>query len=125
MTDILKQTHYWLNQSDSDLETAQLLLNNSRILHSLFSCHLAIEKAIKAKVVVSTNDFAPKSHNLFYLTEKAKLTLPDEYEALCGTLMKYQLEGRYPDFEPEVPAELKAADIFAKTSEFQEWLKIK
>lgn len=125
MTDLQKQTQYWLEQSDSDLETAEILLKNGRILHSLFFCHLAIEKAIKALVVDSTEDFAPKSHNLFFLTEKAKLSLPDEFEALCGTLMKYQLEGRYPDFEPVVPSKDRASEILAETIEFQKWLKKK
>ena len=125
MKDVQKKNKYWLQQSDSDRETAELLLKNGRILHSLFFCHLAIEKAIKAIVVVSTEDFAPKSHNLFFLTEKAKLLLPDEFETLCGTLMKYQLEGRYPDFEPDIPSKDRASEIFAKTIEFQKWLKNK
>jgi len=42
------QVLYWVNGSDSDLETSKLLLDNGKILHSLFFCHLSVEKLIKS-----------------------------------------------------------------------------
>lgn len=101
------QVLYWVNGSDSDLETSKLLLDNGKILHSLFFCHLSVEKLLKALVVKHTGDFAPKSHNIFFLAEKAKIELPDEFDNLSGILMKYQIEGRYPEYKPEIPDKQK------------------
>ncbi|MBE2227880.1 MAG: HEPN domain-containing protein [Ignavibacteria bacterium] len=55
-----KQVEYWISGADSDLDTAKLLLENNKILHGLFFCHLSIEKAIKAVIVQSTAEFALK-----------------------------------------------------------------
>jgi HEPN domain-containing protein len=98
-----KQIAYWIEGAKNDLDTAELLVNNGKILHGLFFCHLTIEKAIKAFVVKETKEVPPRSHNLIYLSEKANLLLNEEFTIFVGVLMKYQLEGRYPDYQPEVP----------------------
>ncbi len=64
---------------------------------------LVIEKGVKAHVVKSTLEIAPKSHNLIYLSEKAGLTFSEDDEIFLGVLMKYQLQGRYPDYNPTLP----------------------
>ncbi len=71
--DINKQIKYWRDSAEEDISTAEILANKDRFLHALFFCHLSIEKIIKAHVVKSTNEIPPKSHNLFLLSEKAKL----------------------------------------------------
>ena len=68
---VKKQIDYWIRTSTDDLETAELLISNSRFLHGLFLCHLCIEKAIKAHVVKTTNSTPPRVHNLSFLLEKA------------------------------------------------------
>ncbi len=67
-----------------------------------------IEKAIKAHVVKKINEIAPRSHNLIYLSEKANLEFSDDNEIFLGILMKYQLQGRYPDYNPIIPEKSKA-----------------
>jgi HEPN domain-containing protein len=94
---------YWLKGAEEDLLTANLLIREKRILHGLFFCHLVIEKAVKANIVKVTGDIAPRSHNLVYLSEKAGLTYNDEDQMFLGVLMKYQLQGRYPDYNPFIP----------------------
>ena len=42
-----------------------------------------------------------------------------------GILMKYQLEGRYPDFNPDIPHIDKAKEFLEKTNELYIWLKKK
>jgi len=86
---IKKQIEYWINTSIDDLETAELLIRNSKILHGLFLCHLCIEKAIKAHVVKSTNNIPPRVHNLSFLVEKTNLELSESQLLLCDTLMYY------------------------------------
>ncbi|MFP4047504.1 MAG: HEPN domain-containing protein [Bacteroidales bacterium] len=104
MINVDKQIKYWINSSESDIETAELLLNNKKILHGLFFCHLAVEKAIKAHVVKNTLEVPPRTHNLLFLSEKAKIQWSEDQEIFLGILMKYQLEGRYPDYNPAVPS---------------------
>ena len=100
MIDLNKQIQYWTEGAEEDLLTAELLIREKRFLHGLFFCHLVIEKAIKAHVVKASKDFAPRSHNLIYLSEKANLVFDNETEIFLGILMKYQLHGRYPDYKP-------------------------
>ena len=67
MIDINKQIDYWVKGAYNDIETSELLLAGKKYVESLFFYHLSIEKILKALVVKSTNQMAPKSHNLIYL----------------------------------------------------------
>ena len=115
MVDIEKQIEYWKTGSYDDLETAKILVEKDRFLHGLFFCHLVIEKIIKAHVVKLTNDLAPRSHNLIYLSEKSNLLFNEDDEIFLGILMKYQLQGRYPDYNPIVPEKVIIMDYLHKT----------
>ncbi len=123
--DIQKQIDYWINSAEDDIVTANLLIQEKRTLHGLFFCHLVIEKAIKALFVKVTEEVAPRSHNLIYLSEKAELDFDDETQIFIGILMKYQLQGRYPDYNPIVPDKIRADEYFNKTKELLQWLKMK
>ena len=125
MINIQKQVDYWFNCAFDDLESAKVLINNKRYLQGLFFCHLVIEKAIKAIVVKCTSDIAPRSHNLLYLSGIAGLTLVEEDEVFLGILMKYQLQGRYPDYQPTIPGEEKVSNYLSKTETLLLWLKQK
>ncbi len=122
MTDIQKQIDYWINGAKDDIKTAEILIKKNRLLHGLFFCHLVIEKAIKARVVKVTKEIAPRSHNLIFLSEKAELNLDNEKDIFLGVLMKYQLQGRYPDYNPEIPGIEKVKNYLIKTKELLQWL---
>jgi HEPN domain-containing protein len=123
MIDKKKQIEYWTKGAEDDLLTAELLIREKRILHGLFFCHLVIEKAIKAHVVRTSGEIAPRSHNLIYLSEKTDLKFDDDKEIFLGILMKYQLQGRYPDYNPVLPDNLKVNEYFEKTKTLLQWLK--
>jgi len=57
MIDTNKQIDYWVKGAFSDIETAELLLTGKKYVKSLFFCHLAIEKILKALVVKNTCQF--------------------------------------------------------------------
>ena len=97
-----KQIDYWKNGAVNDLETAELLISGKKYIEGLFFCHLTIEKIFKALVVGKTNQLAPKTHNLNYLYELSGVKASDEDTSFLSVLMKYQLEGRYPDYNPKV-----------------------
>jgi len=123
MINVKKQIEYWISSSASDIETAELLIKNIKIINGLFFCHLVLEKAIKAHVVKSTKQIPPKSHNLIFLLEKTKLEIKPDDEIFFGLLMRYQLQGRYPDYEPIIPNRLKAEEYLNKTKRIFKWLK--
>jgi len=125
MISIDKQVEYWFNSALDDLESAKLLILNNRVLHGLFFCHLVIEKAIKAIVVKETKEIAPRSHNLLYLAEIANITFAEEDEVFLGILMKYQLQGRYPDYQPNVPGIDRVNVYLIKTESLLSWLQQK
>ncbi len=123
--DIGKQIEYWINTAKSDLDTAELLIRESRLIHGLFFCHLAIEKGLKAHVVKATGNIPPKSHNLIYLLDLSNIEFGERFENSLGILMKYQLEGRYPDYNPVIPAKDKVFEYLNKTKEMLIWIERK
>ncbi len=123
--DIRRQIEYWINTATDDLQTAELLIENKKILQGLFFCHLCIEKAIKAHIVSFTTEIPPKSHNLLFLIGKTNLEISDDDKDFCGILMSYQLEGRYPEYYPESPSKITAFEYLSRTKTFQSWLKAK
>ncbi|MEN8250522.1 MAG: HEPN domain-containing protein [Bacteroidota bacterium] len=125
MINIGKQIEYWITSAKSDLDTAELLIHEYRYTHGLFFCHLAIEKGFKAHVAKTTNQMPPKSHNLIYLLDLAKITICEQDEDFLGVLMKYQLEGRYPDYNPVIPSETKVTDYLNRSKALLIWLERK
>lgn len=120
-----KQIEYWINTAKSDLDTAELLIREFRYTHGLFFCHLTIEKGLKAHVVKTTGAFAPKSHNLLYLLDMAEIKVREQDEIFLGILMKYQLEGRYPDYNPHIPSKEQVSDYLNRTKVLLTWLERK
>ncbi len=125
MIDTDKQVEYWIHGAIDDLKSAKILIESNRLLHGLFFCHLVIEKAIKALVVKQTKELAPRSHNLLYLSEKIELKFNEDEEIFLGILMKYQLQGRYPDYNPNIPTRTTVATYLEKTKTLLTWLQKK
>ena len=71
---------------------------------------MSIEKIIKALVVKQTENIPIRSHDLFYLIGIAKIDIAEEQSDFMQILMKYQLEGRYPEFYPKAPSDDKIND---------------
>jgi len=125
MIDIDKQTEYWQAGAENDIETAGILIANKKYVEGLFFCHLGIEKILKALVVKETRQIPPKSHNLNYLRELTKIDVTEEQQLFMAVLMKYQLEGRYPDCYPKSPSIKIVNDYLCKTKELQQCLRQK
>jgi len=123
MIDIQKQIGYWRDQAVSDMETAEILIKKKKFLHGLFFCHLSIEKILKAHYSKIKKEIPPKTHNLNYLTENSDLVLSPDQVNFLGILMKYQLEGRYPENTISSPSVKTVEEYLSKTKELFEWLK--
>jgi HEPN domain-containing protein len=125
MINIDRQIEYWRSGSESNLETSAVLFANAKTVEGLFFCHLAVEKMIKALVVKETADIPPRTHDLFRLAEIAGVQLSDSFIALCQVLMRYQLEGRYPDYQPVNPDKRTALTFLSETKILIEWIRKK
>lgn len=121
MITVAKQIDYWRTNSDKDIDTATLLIDAKKYTEGMFFCHMSIEKIIKAHVVKKTEQIPPKTHDLFYLANIAKIEFSESQSDMMNILMKYQLEGRYPEYYPRVPSSEKIIEYLTKTKELLQW----
>jgi len=117
-----KQIEYWISTAESDIETAEILIEKDKLLHGLFFCHLTIEKALKAHYVKTNKKLAPKTHDLIYLSINANIQMDEKYQLYLASMMKYQLEGRYPEYKISIPAKVEAENYLNQTKELLKWL---
>jgi len=118
-----KQIEYWRAGSDEDFAAAESLLEKGHLRHSLFFCHLALEKMLKGHVAQRTRQIPPRIHNLVRLAEIANLKLEPEPREFLREFNLYQSEGRYPDFSPVSIDVSLAREEISKTREMLRWLK--
>jgi HEPN domain-containing protein len=116
----------WLDSAEYDLETADQMFKTGRYIYAVFMCHLALEKALKAKVQEITGKTPPKTHNLMRLVDLAQLSLDEEMGRYLSKLSNLSIPTRYPeDFQKLVEAftKDKTEDIFLKAKEVYQWIK--
>jgi HEPN domain-containing protein len=101
--DVAAQIRYWRDSSSDDLDAARTLLNAGKVRQAGFFVHLAVEKAVKARIVAATQDLPPRSHDLLFLTQRAGINLTDAQRDFAGRIQVYCLEGRYPTELPPMP----------------------
>jgi HEPN domain-containing protein len=124
MINITRQIEYWRNTAENDIETAAILITSGKYVEGMFFCHLSIEKIIKSLVVKQTENIPVRSHDLFHLIEIAKIDITEEQSDFMQILMKYQLEGRYPEFYPNAPSPGKINDYLNKTKNLLQCFKM-
>ncbi|MCD4813186.1 HEPN domain-containing protein [bacterium] len=117
----------WQEQANYDLETANSMLESSRYLYVLFCCQQAIEKILKAVIVVKKNEMPPRSHQLIRLAEFAEITLEEDSADFFRELSNYYIHSRYPD-TLEIAGELldrtQTEKVLVKSKEVFQWLKL-
>lgn len=112
-----KDVKSWVDASRYDLETAKSLLKSRRYLYVLFMCQQAIEKILKARATVKTQEFPPRIHNLARLGELAALEFSEEERRLLERLSLYYLQSRYP---PEIQALAKKVSRLIAVSHLEQ-----
>lgn len=126
MDDLEKIIAYWREHAQYDLDTADSLYSGGRFPYSLFMCHLAIEKMLKAIIVETTGEHAPYTHNLRELAKRSGRTFSDEDATLLFEINEFNMEARYPDWKDAFYE--KATNAFTKkyldeTQRLFIWLK--
>ncbi|MEW6376428.1 MAG: HEPN domain-containing protein [Thermodesulfobacteriota bacterium] len=121
-----KEVKNWLDSAQYDLETAEHTFKAKRYIYTIFMCHLALEKILKAKVEEITGKTPPKTHNLRYLVKLSGLEPPDEMFNFLSKLSNVSIPTRYPDDFEELRRSYnrKAAKTYlSQTKEAFEWIK--
>jgi HEPN domain-containing protein len=122
MIDISKQITFLRDGAFEDFEVARELISNKRARHALFFVHLAVEKMIKAHVCKTTNDIAPRIHNLTRLSEVTSLVFEQHYKDILAELNSFNIEGRYPDSNFIPVSQEEALDYLNRAGEVFNWL---
>ena len=121
-----KEVKNWVDSAQYDLETAEHIFNADRYIYTIFMCHLALEKALKAKVEEITAKTPPKTHDLEYLVGLAGLSPDEDMEKFIVELSNLSVVTRYPgDFERMRTdfSQKRAELILTKTREAFQWIK--
>jgi HEPN domain-containing protein len=123
VTDIPKQTEYWLKSAEEDIEVGRNLVKSGKIRHGMFFIHLATEKVLKACVCKSQSKTPPKIHNLVNLYRLAGLEANIERQDALEAINRFCLEGRYPEEWPAIPDKKEAQRYLKIAEEIIKWLK--
>ncbi len=116
----------WLDSAQYDLDTAEYMFKTGRYIYTVFMCHLALEKVLKAKVEEVTDRAPPKTHDLEYLLELAKLSPDEDTERFIVEVTNLSTVTRYPrDFRRILKdfSQKRARFILKKTKEVFQWIK--
>jgi len=94
-----KTTKYWLDSSDEDFETMNVLFESKRHTWTLFIGHLMIEKLLKAYFVQTKKTHPPFIHNLIRLSELSNLPISEEQKIDLATITAFNINARYDDYK--------------------------
>lgn len=119
---------FWLESSDNDYETMNVLYQNRKNTWCLFIGHLVIEKLLKGLYAKSNfeNPIPPKTHNLILLAKKSNLNIPKEIREKIQVINTFNVSARYDDYKKSF--DKKCTDEYTKLQiqsikEVREWLK--
>ena len=99
--DIKKIKKHWIDTSDEDYQTMQVLFDSKSFGWSLFLGHISVEKLLKACYVSKFETHAPFTHNLYRLAELSGLELTEEYADWLDKISAFNLNARYDDYKRE------------------------
>ena len=118
---------YWIDLAKEDVSIAEILHKGGKILYAGFMCHLAVEKALKARI--EKNGETPlKIHNLIRLAELGGLlgAMTEEQAELLDSLNPLQIEARYPAYKQQMEELLtpqQCSALIRQTKEILRWIE--
>jgi HEPN domain-containing protein len=121
-----KEVKNWLDSAQYDLETAKHMFKASRYIYTVFMCHLAIEKALKAKVREISDKTPPRTHNLLYLKNLGGISPSNETLQFLEEINSLSVVTRYSeDFQEMLKSFSKerTKEILDKSKEVFKWIK--
>lgn len=126
MDGVKKTTEEWLKQADYDLKTAEAMLLARKYIYTIFMCHLAVEKTLKALWTKKYSETPGKTHDLIFLSSNLDLNLTTKFNDFLEELDGLSVPTRYPDELDKVLKQFslaKTEKIYKSTKELLSWLK--
>lgn len=125
-----EKVKYWLDISQYDLETAEVMLKGKRFLYVGFMCQQAIEKILKGYYVFTCGDNPSYTHNLVRLAKKCGIyeNFSEGQKTLIDILEPLNIEARYPTYKEKLLITLnygRCREIMDRTEELYRWIKTK
>ncbi|GHV65510.1 DNA-binding protein [Bacteroidia bacterium] len=123
-----EKVQYWIELSDEDLKTADVLFAGGRYLFVCFMCHLIIEKIFKACYTKLKEDTPPYKHKLDYLAQLSGFyqLLSERQQNFTDKLNVFNIEARYPEYKSKLAGSLTrpiCAELLEQTKNLQKWIK--
>jgi len=121
-----KEIKNWLDSANYDLETAAHMLDTGRYIYTIFMCHLAIEKVLKAKAEEITGTMPPKTHNLLYLIKISGIAFNEDMLQFIGDINNLSIVTRYPkDFDEMLQtfSKERSEEILNMSKKVFSWIK--
>jgi len=119
------QVKNWLDSARYDLDTAAEMSQAGRYPYVIFFCHLALEKALKAKIQEITGRLPPKVHNLRRLLQLSGLDPPEDLRMFLSRLSDVSIPTRYPEDLAqllEAYSRSVAEDYLRRSQEALQWI---
>lgn len=93
--------NYWIESSNEDYNVMLDLKEKNRNTYCLFFGQMVIEKLLKALYAKNNKGapYAPKTHDLLYLSEKLNIELTEEQEITLNEITTFNLSTRYDDYK--------------------------
>lgn len=125
-----RKVTYWIELSEYDIATAEVMLESKRYLYIGFMAHQSIEKILKAYFVSKTGETAPFTHSLSFLAKKADIYkhFSDEQQSFMDLLEPMNIEARYPINKKKLLENLtekRCASVLNNARELREWIRLK
>ncbi|MFH1838461.1 MAG: HEPN domain-containing protein [Candidatus Kuenenbacteria bacterium] len=93
--DIKHLIKYWKESAKRDFVVAESLFKLKHYSHSLFFCHLSLEKLLKGLVVRDTKTHAPFVHDLVYLIKLTNSNPTLKQIKDLEEINKFNIKARY------------------------------
>lgn len=126
MRKLSEQIRYWQASAERNLKAALDLYENKHLDSSLFFCHLALEKLLKALLIQHTKKPAPYLHDLAKLASLAKIPLDETHLEDLRIITTFNIAARYDEVKFQFYK--KCTPTFTKkyleiTKHLFQWLK--
>lgn len=95
----------WYSGALEDLKEANDAFERNRFNWAVFAAHQAVEKALKAAIIVLKKERPPKTHDLIELLRYSNIKLSEDLIDLLGELTPYYVISRYPNVSLKRPWE--------------------
>jgi HEPN domain-containing protein len=125
-----EKVQYWIEISDDDVETTEVLLNGKRYLFAMYTCHLFLEKIFKAYYASLTQKTPPFVHGLIYISVEGGFweDISEDQQKFIKSIEAFDIKGRYPDYKRHLASTLdqsNSREIYEQSKALQLWIKEK